>query len=384
MSHAFHQGIEALWMRGGTSKGLFLRAADLPEDATARSLLLARLLGSPDPYKAQIDGLGGATSSTSKVVMLARSARADADIDYLFGQVSVDTGHIDWSGNCGNLSAAVGPAAFHLGLLPTPDGDHAVVRIWQMNIGKHIVARVPLAHGHVQEQGAFMLDGVAFAAAPVELTFVDPAPDDDAGDARGLFPSGRLIDRLEPAVGAPIDATLITAGNPTVIVRAADLGLVGDELQSQINGDAALLSRLEAIRAAGSVAMGLAESLEAATHSRPATPKIAFIAPPARYISAAGKSVDAHEIDLLARILSMGKLHHAFTGTGSVALAAACAVPGTIASQIAGQRAHLRIGHTSGVLAVGAKAEQRAGGWTVTEATMTRSARRLMHGKVFA
>jgi hypothetical protein len=379
-----HSGIEALWMRGGTSKGLFLRAADIPSDPTARNLLLSRLLGSPDPYKAQIDGLGGATSSTSKVVLLGRSTRPDAEIDYLFGQVSIDTGHIDWSGNCGNLSAAVGPAAFHLGLLPVPQGDHAIVRIWQMNIGKHILARVPLAHGQVQEQGEFMLDGVAFAAAPIELTFVDPAPDDDAGDARGLFPTGRLIDRLEAAVGAPIDATLITAGNPTVIVRAADLGLAGDELQPQINSDADLLARLEAIRAAGSVAMGLAESLEAATHSRPATPKIAFIAPPARYISSAGKTIEASEIDLLGRILSMGKLHHAFTGTGSVALAAACAVPGTIASQITGQRAHLRIGHTSGVLSVGAKAEQREGHWTVTEAMMTRSARRLMQGKVFA
>ncbi len=377
-------GIEALWMRGGTSKGLFLRAADLPEDATARSLLLARLLGSPDPYKAQIDGLGGATSSTSKVVLLSRSSRTDADIDYLFGQVSVETGHIDWSGNCGNLSAAVGPAAFHLGLLPIPDGDHAIVRIWQMNIGKHIIARVPLADGQVQEQGEFVLDGVAFAAAPIELTFVDPAPDEDAGGAGGLFPTGRLIDRLVPAVGDPIEATLITAGNPTVIVRAADLGLKGDELQPQINGHTALLARMEAIRAAASVAMGLADSLEAATQNRPATPKIAFIAPPAAYISAAGKAVRADEIDLLARILSMGKLHHAFTGTGSVALAAACVIPGTLAAKIAGQRSHLRIGHTSGVLAVGAQAERRAQGWTVTEATMTRSARRLMQGRVFA
>ncbi|KPF66366.1 3-methylitaconate isomerase [beta proteobacterium AAP99] len=376
-------GIEALWMRGGTSKGLFLRAADVPADPAARNLLLARLLGSPDPYKAQIDGLGGATSSTSKVVLLARSARADADIDYLFGQVSVDTGHIDWSGNCGNLSAAVGPAAFHLGLVPVPAGDHATVRIWQMNIGKHIVARVPLAQRQVQEQGAFMLDGVAFPAAPIELTFLDPAPDEEGGIG-GLFPTGRLIDQLEPTVGAPIEATLITAGNPTVIVRAADLGLGGDELQPRINGDADLLARLEAIRAAGSVAMGLADSLDAATHSRPATPKIAFIAPPARYVSAASKAIEATEIDLLARILSMGKLHHAFTGTGSVALAAASAVPGTIASEIAGQRSHLRIGHTSGVLDVGAKAEQRADGWTVTEATMTRSARRLMQGRVFA
>jgi 2-methylaconitate isomerase len=394
--------IRATYMRGGTSKGVFFAADDLPggllQRPSLRDALLLRLIGSPDPYGRHTDGMGGATSSTSKVVIVSRSLREDCDVDFLFGAVSIAEPVIDWSGNCGNLSAAVGPFAIARGWVVADDDASrigtTVVRIWQQNIGKRIVAHVPTRGGRVVEAGAFQEDGVPFEAAEIRLEFLDPA---DAGE-RGLLPTGRPCDALHvpaladflPATGSQpagtIRATMINAGNPTVFVRADALKLTGRELPDAVNRDAKLLARLEAIRAQAAVAMGLARTPDEATRNRPATPKIAFVAAPTSYRSSAGVDVDAQGIDVLARIVSMGKLHHAFTGTGSIALAVAAALPGTIVSEVARTLPGVptRIGHASGVLAVGAVLDQRDGAWHVERAVMSRSARRLMDGTVFA
>lgn len=382
--------IPAIYMRGGTSKGVFFRRDDLPEacrqPGPARDALLLRVIGSPDPYGKQIDGMGGASSSTSKVVILGASTRADHDVDYLFGQVSIDQPFVDWSGNCGNLSAAVGPAAVAMGLIDAaklPSDGHATLRIWQANIAKTIVARVPITAGQVQETGDFELDGVTFPAAEVELAFIDPA-DEGEGDSGGaMFPTGLLVDELDvPGVGR-LQATLINAGIPTIFLNAADLGHEGTELQEAINSSPQLLQRFEAIRAHGALKMGLISDLsEAATRQH--TPKIAFVAPPRDYSASSGKRIAATDIDLLVRALSMGKLHHAMMGTAAVAVATAAAVPGTLVNLAAGggQRDAVRFGHPSGTLRVGAQARLIDGRWVVTQAVMSRSARILMEGLV--
>lgn len=383
--------IPAVYLRGGTSKGVFFRLQDLPErcrvPGEARDHLLMRVIGSPDPYGKQIDGMGGATSSTSKVVILSPSARPGHDVDYLFGQVSIDQALIDWSGNCGNLSAAVGPFAIAQGLVPAgrvPANGLCTVRIWQANIGRTIVAHVPVANGQVQETGDFELDGVTFPAAEVQLEFLDPAaegPDEGGGGA--MFPTGRLVDVLEvPGIGS-FDATLINAGIPTIFVNARDIGCAGTELQDAINGDARALARFEAIRAWGAVKMGLIRDVaEAATRQH--TPKIAFVAPPADYVASSGRPVRAADIDLLVRALSMGRLHHAMMGTAAVAIGTAAAIPGTLVNRAAGGgvRSAVRFGHPSGTLRVGAEAREIDGRWTVTKALMSRSARVLMEGWV--
>lgn len=390
MAFAPQQRIRATYMRGGTSKGVFFRLQDLPEAARqagpARDRLLLRVIGSPDPYGKQIDGMGGATSSTSKAVILAPSTRADHDVDYLFGQVSVDSAFVDWSGNCGNLSAAVGPFAISSGLVAAeriPRDGVCTVRIWQANIGKTIVAHVPMRDGEVQETGDFTLDGVTFPAAEVRLEFLDPADDGEGEDAGAMFPTGHLVDRLEvPGVGT-LRATLINAGIPTIFLDAAELGYTGTELQDAVNRYPQALARFEAIRAWGAVRMGLiAEPREAATRQH--TPKIAFVSPPADYTTSSGRQVAAHEIDLLVRALSMGKLHHAMMGTAAVAIGAAAAVPGTLVNLAAGggARESVRFGHPSGTLRVGAQAVQVDGQWKVTKAVMSRSARVLMEGHV--
>jgi len=408
--------IPATYMRGGTSKGVFFRLQDLPEAAQqpgpARDALLLRVIGSPDPYGKQIDGMGAATSSTSKTVILSKSARPGHDVDYLFGQVAIDKAFVDWSGNCGNLSAAVGPFAIANGLVDAarvPQDGLATVRIWQANIGKTIVAHVPVSAGQVQETGDFELDGVTFPAAEVQLEFMDPADEGEEGGAissapgrpkltsapsggsephavgsvGALFPTGRIVDALEvPGVGT-FQATLINAGIPTIFLNAVDIGYTGTELQPAINGDKAALARFEAIRAWGAVKMGLIKDIaEAATRQH--TPKIAFVAPPQRYVASSGKAVDASEVDLLVRALSMGQLHHAMMGTAAVAIGAAAAVPGTLVNLAAGggQRQSVRFGHPSGTLRVGAEARQEGGQWTVTKALMSRSARVLMEGAV--
>ncbi|SFU59330.1 2-methylaconitate cis-trans isomerase [Paenacidovorax caeni] len=379
--------IAATYMRGGTSKGVFFRLQDLPEAAQqpgpARDKLLQRVIGSPDPYGAHIDGMGGATSSTSKCVILSKSTRPGHDVDYLYGQVSIDQDFVDWSGNCGNLSTAAGAFAIHAGLVDAsriPANGTCAVRIWQANIGKTIIAHVPVTGGQVQETGDFALDGVTFPAAEIVLEFIDPSDDGEEGGA--MFPTGNLVDTLEvPGVGS-LPATLINAGIPTVFINAADLGYQGTELREDINGDAAQLARFERIRVAGALRMGLIQTPEQAA-TRQHTPKIAFVSPPKDYTASSGKAIAAAEVDLLVRALSMGKLHHAMMGTCAVAIGTAAAIPGTLVSQAAGgARPVVRFGHPSGLLRVGAEARQVNGQWTVTKAVMSRSARILMEGWV--
>lgn len=378
--------IPAVYMRCGTSKGVFFLEQDLPSDPAARERLLLRVIGSPDRYGKQTDGMGGATSSTSKIVILSRSDRPDSDVDYLFGQVSIDAPAIDRSGNCGNLSTAVGPFAIDAGLVDAPGDGTAVVRIWQANIRKRIVSHVPMQDGAVQELGDFDLDGVTFPAAEVKLEFLDPAAGEGDGEDAGgaMFPTGNRIDAVDvPGLGT-IEATLIDAGNPTIFVDAARLGLTGTELQKDINGNAKILALAEAVRSRGAVAMGLVKTPEEATAKRQHTPKLAFVARPAGYAASDGKAVAPETIDLLARIFSMGVLHHAVTGTGAVAIAAAAAIPGTIVSRVApaGADGRVRFGHPSGVLSVGAEAREEAGQWAVKKVMMSRSARRQMEGWV--
>ena len=370
--------IPAQYWRGGTSKGVFLLESDLPRDAARREALLLRLIGSPDPYGKQIDGMGGATSSTSKVVIARRAEQPGCAVAYRFGAVAIDRPVIDWSGNCGNLTTAVAPFALATGLVEATDGI-ATLRLWQDNIGKEIVAHVPVAGGQAVESGDFTMDGVAFPGAEILLEFVDPG-----GGESSMLPTGNVLDRLAvPGVGE-IEATLVNAGNPTVFVSAAALGLKGTELQPDVNGDAALLARCEAIRAHAAVRMGLAGSPEAATRDRPATPKLSFVAAPAAYVSSSGKAVVATDVDLVARILSMGALHHAYTGTGAVALAVAAALAGSVVAlaSAVGAAERVRIGHPSGRMTVGAEVKALNGEWTVTRALMSRSARCLMSGWV--
>ncbi|NVZ10139.1 2-methylaconitate cis-trans isomerase PrpF [Allochromatium humboldtianum] len=390
MSHTPQIKIPATYMRGGTSKGVFFRLQDLPESCqvpgAARDALLLRVIGSPDPYGKQIDGMGGATSSTSKTVILAKSRRPDHDVDYLFGQVSIDTAFVDWSGNCGNLSAAVGSFAIASGLVDAdrlPQNGLATVRIWQANIGKTIIAHVPITDGAVQETGDFELDGVTFPAAEVQLEFLDPADEGEGEGGSSMFPTGNLVDDLDvPGVGT-LKATLINAGIPTIFVNAEAIGYTGTELQEAINGDPKALAMFETIRAHGALRMGLIKDIsEAATRQH--TPKVAFVAPPTDYVASSGKPVAASEIDLCVRALSMGKLHHAMMGTAAVAIGTAAAIPGTLVNLAAGggERTAVRFGHPSGTLRVGAEAKQVDGNWTVTKAIMSRSARVIMEGWV--
>jgi probable AcnD-accessory protein PrpF len=380
--------IPATYMRGGTSKGVFFRLEDLPEAArvpgVARDRLLQRVIGSPDPYGKQTDGMGGATSSTSKCVIVSPSRQSGHDVDYLYGQIAIDSDFVDWSGNCGNLSTAAGAFALQAGYVDparVPADGVCVVRIWQANIRKTILAHVPVSNGQVQETGDFELDGVTFPAAEIVLEFLDPA---DEGEGEGaMFPTGNLVDALDvPGVGT-LPATMITAGIPTVFVNAADLGYSGTELQPAINGDTAALAKLEAIRVAGALRMGLIQAPEEVL-TRQHTPKVAFVAPAADYVSSSGKTVGAADIDLNVRAMSMGKLHHAMMGTASVAIATAAAVPGTLVNLAAGggPRDAVRFGHPSGTLAVGASVTQVDGQWSVTRAVMSRSARILMEGWV--
>ena len=385
MAHAAQMSIPATYMRGGTSKGVFFTLSDLPPAAQqpgeARDRLLLRVMGSPDPYEKQIDGMGGATSSTSKAVILSKSTSPEHDVDYLFGQVSIDKPFVDWSGNCGNLSAAVGPYAVANGLVDparVPENGVVEVRIWQVNIQKTIVSQVPISHGAVQETGDFELDGVTFPAAEIPVAFLDPADGEGA-----IFPTGQPVDELEvPGIGV-LKATLINAGIPTVFIDAQALGYSGCELQEAINGDPEALARFERIRAHGAVKMGLITHVDEAA-SRQHTPKVAFVAPPAGYTSSSGKQVEAESIDLLVRALSMGKLHHAMMGTAAVAIAAAAAIQGTLVNLAAGgsERESVTFGHPSGTLRVGAKASLVEGRWQIDQAIMSRSARVLMEGRV--
>ncbi|PWU29895.1 2-methylaconitate cis-trans isomerase PrpF [Pseudomonas sp. RW407] len=388
MPHVPQVKIPATYIRGGTSKGVFFRLQDLPErcqvPGAARDKLFMRVIGSPDPYSAHIDGMGGATSSTSKCVILSKSSQPDHDVDYLYGQISIDKAFVDWSGNCGNLSTAAGAFAIHAGLVDPariPDNGTCVVRIWQANINKTIIAHVPVTNGQVQETGDFELDGVTFPAAEIVLEFLDPSDDGEEGGS--MFPTGNLVDDLEvPGVGT-FKATMISAGIPTVFVNAEDIGYKGTELREDINSDPEQLARFEKIRIAGALRMGLIKTPEEAA-TRQHTPKIAFVSPPKDYRTSSGKQVQAGDVDLLVRALSMGKLHHAMMGTAAVAIGTAAAVPGTLVNLAAGggERTAVRFGHPSGTLRVGAEAKRVDGEWTVTKAIMSRSARILMEGWV--
>jgi probable AcnD-accessory protein PrpF len=389
MTHVPQIKIPATYMRGGTSKGVFFRLQDLPATAQvpgpARDALLMRVIGSPDPYSKQIDGMGGATSSTSKTVILSKSTRPEHDVDYLFGQVSIDTSFVDWSGNCGNLSAAVGPFAISNGLVNPdriPVNGVCIVRIWQANIGKTIIAHVQITDGQVQETGDFELDGVTFPAAEVQLEFMDPAAEEE-GAGGAMFPTGNLVDDLEvPGIGT-FKATMINAGIPAIFLNAEDIGYTGAELQDAINGDPKALARFETIRAHGAVRMGLIKHVDEAV-KRQHTPKVAFVAAPRDYTASSGKKVTVADVDLLVRAMSMGKLHHAMMGTAAVAIGVAAAIPGTLVNLAAGggERTAVRFGHPSGTLRVGAQAQQANGEWSVTKAIMSRSARVLMEGTV--
>ncbi|SCU82580.1 conserved hypothetical protein [Cupriavidus necator] len=389
MAHVPQIKIPATYIRGGTSKGVFFRLQDLPETAQvpgpARDALLMRVIGSPDPYGKQIDGMGAATSSTSKTVILSKSTRPDHDVDYLFGQVSIDQPFVDWSGNCGNLSAAVGPFAISAGLVDAsriPQNGVAVVRIWQANIGKTIIGHVPVTNGEVQETGDFELDGVTFPAAEVQLEFMDPAAEEE-GAGGAMFPTGNVVDDLEvPGVGT-LKATMINAGIPTIFVNAESIGYTGTELQDAINSDTKALAMFETIRAYGALRMGLIRNVDEAA-KRQHTPKVAFVAKPVDYVASSGKKVAAADVDLLVRALSMGKLHHAMMGTAAVAIGTAAAIPGTLVNLAAGggERNAVRFGHPSGTLRVGAEAQQADGEWVVRKAIMSRSARVLMEGWV--
>ena len=388
MSFASQIKIPATYMRGGTSKGVFFKLDDLPEAAQqagrVRDQLLLRVIGSPDPYAKQIDGMGGATSSTSKTVILAKSQQPEHDVDYLFGQVSIDQPFVDWSGNCGNLTAAVGSFAISNGLVDAariPENGICTVRIWQVNIQKTIIAHVPITQGQVQETGDFELDGVTFPAAEVQIEFLDPA--DDGEDGGAMFPTGNLVDTLEvPEIGR-FQATFINAGIPTIFLNAEDIGYTGSELQDAINGDAKALARFETIRAYGAKQMGLIQDISEAA-SRQHTPKIAFVSKPKQYVSSSGKTITEQDTDLLVRALSMGKLHHAMMGTAAVAIGTAAAIPETLVNLAAGggAREAVRFGHPSGTLRVGAQAIQEKGQWVVKKAVMSRSARVLMEGWV--
>jgi len=389
MAHVPQIKIPATYMRGGTSKGTFFRLQDLPAAAQvpgpARDALLLRVVGSPDPYGKQIDGMGGATSSTSKTVILSKSAKPGHDVDYLFGQVSIDKPFVDWSGNCGNLSAAVGSFAISSGLIDAsrvPKNGVATVRVWQANIGKTIIAHVPITNGAVQETGDFELDGVTFPAAEVQLEFMNPAAEEE-GAGGSMFPTGNLVDDLEVLGVGTLKATMINAGIPTIFVNAEAIGYTGKELQDAINSDTKALAMFEAIRAHGAIRMGLIKQVEESA-KRQHTPKIAFVAKPVEYVSSSGKRVAVGDVDLLVRALSMGKLHHAMMGTAAVAIGTAAAIPGTLVNLAAGggSRTSVRFGHPSGTLRVGAEANRVDGEWTVTKAIMSRSARVLMEGWV--
>ncbi|MFK7865603.1 MAG: 2-methylaconitate cis-trans isomerase PrpF [Pseudohongiellaceae bacterium] len=385
MAHLPQVKIPATYMRGGTSKGVFFKLTDLPKPAqvpgSVRDNLLLRVIGSPDPYGKQTDGMGGATSSTSKTVILSKSQEPDHDVDYLFGQVAIDKAFVDWSGNCGNLTAAVGSFAITNGLVDAeriPENGIAVIRIWQANIKKTIIANVPITDGEVQETGDFELDGVTFSAAEVKVEFLNPADGEGA-----MFPTGNVVDDLDvPGLGS-FTATLINAGIPTIFLNANDVGYQGTELQEQINNDDKALAMFEKIRAHGAVMMGLiSDPIEA--QNRQHTPKVAFVAASVPYTSSSGKKIETADIDLSVRALSMGKLHHAMMGTAAVAIGTAAAIPGTLVNLAAGgeERKSVTFGHPSGTLKVGAEAILNEGQWRVSKVVMSRSARVLMEGAV--
>jgi len=375
--------VKASYMRGGTSKGTFFNIADLPVEAqknqTKRNKLLQRIVGSPDVYKKQMDGMGGASSSTSKAILVGKSEVEGHDVDYYFGQVAIDKDFMDWSGNCGNLSSAVGPFAIAEGLVENvPQNGVCCVRIWQANIKKTILCYVTMENGMVKEMGDYEIDGIAFAAEEIKLEFVEPVDPFEE-----LFPTGNLIDDLEVEGIGTFKATMITAGIPTIFLNAEALGYKGTELQGDINADSDALERFETIRIAGALKMGLiSDPAEALTKQH--TPKIAFVSKAQDFITSSGKEVSASEMDLHVRALSMQQLHHAMMGTASVAIGVAASIPGTLVNEAAGggEKDTVTFGHPSGAIKVGAKITKETDKYVVEKASMSRSARIIMEGYV--
>jgi probable AcnD-accessory protein PrpF len=375
--------VKATYMRGGTSKGTFFNIADLPKevknDSAKRDKLLQRVVGSPDVYKKQMDGMGGASSSTSKAILVGKSDVPNHDVDYYFCQVAIDKDFVDMSGNCGNLSSAVGPFAIKEGLVDNvPKDGVCCVRIWQANIKKTILCYVAMENGMVKEMGDYEIDGVAFPAQEIVLEFVEPVDPSEE-----LFPTGNLVDDLEvPDVGT-FKATMITAGIPTVFVNANDIGYKGTELQGDINSDTAALERFEKIRVAAALKMGLITDPKEA-EKKQHTPKIAFVSPAQDFITSSGKEVKASEMDLHVRALSMQQLHHAMMGTASVAIGVAACIPGTLVNLAAGggEKDTVTFGHPSGAIKVGATLCKDGDNYVVQKASMSRSARIIMDGYV--
>lgn len=374
--------IRAAYIRGGTSRALVFRRDDLP-DPQGWPALFCAALGSPDAYGRQLDGMGGGTSSLSKVCVVGPPTHPDADVDYTFAQVSVTAQSVDFKGNCGNMASAIGPFAVDEGMVPAPADGPALVRIHNTNSGKIIHARFRVENGVAAVAGDVALPGVSGRGAAVELAFQNPA----GTQGRGLWPAGGPVTALADAVasgsdgGAAAQATLIDCGLPAIFLRAADLGVCATASPDAIDADSALMARLEALRRAGAVAMGMAADADAAA-GLVAVPKIALIGAPGDYTTLDGAAVAAGDYDLSVRMISAGQAHRAVPITGALALAAAAGVPGTLAHGAAGAGAAaglLRLGTPSGVITVGAARDAHG---TITEASVIRTQRRLMEGAV--
>jgi 2-methylaconitate cis-trans-isomerase PrpF len=373
--------IRAVFVRGGTSRALVFHHRDLPEDRAAWDPVFLAALGSPDPGGRQLDGLGGGISSLSKVAVVGAPTRPDADVDYTFGQVEVTRAAVDYRGNCGNISSAIGPFAIDEALIPAREPT-TVVRIHNTNTRKLIHAHVPVKAGEAAVGGDFALDGVPGTGARIALDFLDPG-----GAVTGrLLPTGQAQETLDvPGLGT-VAASLVDATNPMVFVRAKDLGLDGTERPEILDARPGLPARLEAIRAAAAVRMGLARTPEDAGRTSPAVPKIAVVAPPTGYHTLTGATVEPDAVDLVARVVSMGKVHRAFALTGAMCLAVAARIAGTVAHEaaaLAGAAGDVRIGHPSGILPVAASVARGPDGAPVAQTvTVYRTARRLMEGFV--
>lgn len=368
----------AVLYRGGTSKGLFFTAGVLPDNPQERDRVLLRAVGGGDRFGSEIDGVGGATSSTSKAVVVSASKRPGCDLDYLFAQVSVREEVVDWGGSCGNLAAAVGPFAIDEGIVPARK-DLTTLRIWQANTAKEIVTHVTTRDGRVVTEGEFLLAGVPHASAPIRLDFMDPT-----GSVTGkLFPTGAPLDELEVG-GRRVQVTIVDAANPCAFVRSADVGLSGLEPPAELNSDSETLERLEHLRAEAAVAMGMASDAEEATKRLPALPRIGVVTSPSTYVTSAGEIVGPGDVDIVVRMLSMGRAHHAVPATGGTALAVAARITGTVPNEIVGGsgRGCVRIGHPSGSISFEATVVREGASWAVPRVTVLRSARRLMEGNV--
>lgn len=370
--------IKAAFIRGGTSKGVFFRAGDLPDNARERDAILLRALGSPDPYERQLDGLGGGLSSVSKAVIIGPSARDDADIDYTFAQVSVIEPFVDYAGTCGNLSSATGPFAIDEELIPATEGEN-VVRVFNTNTRKIFHARFSVSDGEAIVEGSQRIPGVSMAGARVALEFLDPG----GSMTSGLLPTGSAVDEIETSTGDRVRVSLVDATNPIVMVKAADLGITATEQPDALEAIAGLAAKLEAIRRAAGVRMGLGATPDDVPQ---AVPKIVAVAPPATFQDIQGIEVEAGAMDICVRAVSMGRVHRALPLTLSMCLATACRIEGSIPAECLATplqpEADVRLGSPSGVITAGADVHRSGNGWSVERCRVIRTQRRLMEGNV--